>query len=420
MSQPAKNGAVLKFPEHFLWGTATSTTQIEGHIENEWTDFVARDGRNCRIACDSYHRYAEDIEWMRQIGVNAYRMGIEWSRLQSEPYGPLNEAELARYVNQLDRLNQAGIVPMVVLHHFSNPRWIVSQGAWTNADTIPAFVHFVTKLVAALRGHVRLWNTFNEPDTYACCGYLIGEFPPLKKFRVDSFRTVIKNMAVAHHEVCRMIREAGSAMGTVEVGFSKNWTFFKPHSPNSPWDAAIAAFTHWQVNSFVLECFVGANKKGASTFLGVNYYGRIRFRNLQPLVPTNGYSLEELARLGVECDDMLERYPAGLEAALHELYGYCGLPIYLTEHGSSSSDEAFRERDLKENLAALHRAISGGVDVRGFYYWSLLDNFEWQFGYSKKFGLLDVDFSDARLPRKMKPLAWLYRKVCLENAIGHV
>src|SRR5580658_1832024 len=155
MPQPATNGKLLKFPGQFLWGTATATTQIEGHINNEWTDFVARDGRNCRVACDSYHRYAEDIEWMRQIGVNAYRMGIEWSRLQSGPRATLNASELARYVDQLDRLNAAGIAPMVVLHHFSNPPWINSSGGWTNAETIPAFVDFVTRLVAALRGHVR-------------------------------------------------------------------------------------------------------------------------------------------------------------------------------------------------------------------------------------------------------------------------
>ena len=116
---------------------------------------------------------------------------------------------------------------------------------------------------------------------------------------------------------------------------------------------------------------------------------------------------------------MLERHPTGLEFALKELHQRCGLPIYLTEHGSSSTDEAFRERDLRDNLAALHRAIAAGVDVRGFYYWSLLDNFEWQFGYSKKFGLLEVNFSDDRLPRKMNPLAHIYRKVCLENSIGH-
>ncbi|MGP8198702.1 MAG: glycoside hydrolase family 1 protein [Limisphaerales bacterium] len=418
-SSPAKNGKLLKFPDQFLWGTATAATQIEGHINNEWTDFVARDGRTCHPACDSYHRYAEDIEWMSRLGVNSYRMGIEWSRLQSEARGPLHPAELARYIDQLDRLNAAGIVPMVVLHHFSNPPWINALGGWTNPAAIPAFVDFATRLVVALRGHVRIWNTFNEPDTYASCGYLIGEFPPLRKGRLLSFRAVVRNMAEAHEQVCGVIRDAGSALGTVEVGFSKNWTFFQPYNKFSPWDALFTAFVHGQMNRFVLDSFLGGERKAAATFLGVNYYGRMRFRNLKPLVPTVGFSHQELARLGVECDDMLERHPIGLESALREMYQDCRLPIYLTEHGCSSSDEAFRERDLKENLAALHRAIAGGVDVRGFYYWSLLDNFEWQFGYSKKFGLLGVDFSDARLPRKMKPLAQIYRQVCLDNSIGH-
>jgi beta-glucosidase len=417
MTEMARNGK-LKFPDQFLWGTATSTTQIEGHIDNEWTDFVARDGQTCRIACDSYHRYAEDIEWMGRIGVNAYRMGIEWSRLQSEARGPLNETELARYVDQLDRLAAAGITPMIVLHHFSNPPWVNVVGGWTNSATIGVFIDFVKKLVPALRGHVRFWNTFNEPDTYACCGYLIGEFPPLRKGRLDLFRDVVRNMAIAHEQACAIIRDAGSALGPVEVGFSKNWTFFQPYSRTSPWDIVIAGFCHQQINRFVLDSFLDDGRNKAATFLGVNYYGRIRFRNLQPLVPTFGFSLEELSRLGVECDDMLERHPTGLESALRQLHKEAGLPIYLTEHGSSSADEAFRERDLRENLAAMHRAIAGGVDVRGFYYWSLLDNFEWQFGYSKKFGLLSVDFSHETLPRKMKPLAEIYRRVCQENSIG--
>ncbi len=417
MSAIAKNGSLLKFPPNFLWGTATSTTQIEGHINNEWTDFVARDGGHCRIACNSYHRYAEDIEWMRQLGVNAYRMGIEWSRLQPVQGAELDQIELARYIDQLDRLRMAGIEPMVVLHHFSNPPWLNAIGGWTNSAAIPAFVDYTTKLAKALRGHIRLWNTFNEPDTYACCGYLIGEFPPLQKWRVDSFRAVVRNMGLAHEEACHVIREAGSALGPVEVGFSKNWTYFKPYSHAYPWDVMIATLTHRLLNHYVMECFMDGKKKTASTYLGVNYYGRIRFRRLQPLVPTNGYSREELSKLGVECDDMLERHPAGLESALRELHRYSGLPIYVTEHGSSSDDEAFRERDLRDNLAAVHRAIQGGVEIRGFYYWSLLDNFEWQFGYAKKFGLIEVDFSADHLPRRMKPLGEMYRRICAENAV---
>lgn len=417
MAECSNNLQSLKFPEGFFWGTATSTTQIEGHIQNEWTDFIARDGSSCQIACDSYHRYVEDIEWMGKLGVNTYRTGIEWSRLQTKAYGQLDQAELGRYVDQIDRLNAAGIVPMVVLHHFSNPPWINALGGWTNRRTISAFVDYAGKLVSALRSRVRIWNTFNEPDTYAFCGYVIGEFPPRQKARLGAFRNIIRNMAEAHEQVCRLIRAAGSGMGDVEVGFSKNWTFFQPHRRLSPWDAAIATLAHSQFNRFVLETFLKGSRRKAATFLGVNYYGRIRFRNLKPLIPTCGFSCEELASMGIDCDDMLERHPRGLESALLEIHRKCGLPIYLTEHGSSSADEAFRERDLRENLAAMHRAINRGVDMRGFYYWSLMDNFEWQFGYSKKFGLLRVDFNSDLRPREMKPLAQTYRKICRENAI---
>ena len=150
--QPEQDGKSMKFPDGVPVGNRHVATQIEGHVNNEWTGFVARDGNTCGIACNSYHQYAEDIQWMRQLGVNSYRMGIEWSRLQSQAQGPLNQAELARYVDQLDQLKAAGIVPMVVLHHFSNPPWINDMGGWTNARTIPAFVDYVTKLAAALRG----------------------------------------------------------------------------------------------------------------------------------------------------------------------------------------------------------------------------------------------------------------------------
>jgi beta-glucosidase len=417
MLKRSTNGEWLTFPDGFLWGTATSTTQIEGHSDNEWTDFVARDGSTCPIACDSYHRYAEDVEWMRKLGVNAYRMGIEWSRLQTQAYGPLSQPELARYTDQIDRLNAAGVVPMVVLHHFSNPPWINAIGGWINPVTIPAFVDYVGKLVDALSSRVRMWNTFNEPDTYGCCGFVIGEFPPLLKGRLRAFRRVVRNMADAHEQVSRLIRKKGSDLGPVEVGFSKNWTHFQAHRRGSPWDAVLAAFAHSQFNDFVLNAFLGGSRRTAATFLGVNYYGRIRFQNLKPLLPTCGFSREQLFNMGVECDDMLERHPAGLESALVRMYQKFPLPIYLTEHGSSSTDEAFRERDLRENLKALHRAIGRGIPIRGFYYWSLLDNFEWQFGFSKKFGLLSVDFSNDSRPRAMKPLAQVYRRICLGNSL---
>ncbi len=412
------NGKVLSFPPGFLWGTATSPTQVEGHIENEWTPFTAPDGGNCRIACDHYHRYPEDIGWMSKLGVNAYRFGIEWSRLQSTPFAPLNQHELARYVDVLDRLRAASITPMVVLHHFSNPPWINALGGWTNAATIPAFVDYVTRLVAALKERVYLWNTFNEPDTYACVAYLLGGFPPQRKWQLRQFRKVIAHMAQAHVQASRVIQHECNAGRKPEVGIAKNWTFFHAYKDFSPWDRTTAFGCHYTFNKFVLDAFLGGGRRHASTFVGLNYYGRVRFRHFQAMIPASGAPVKTLKEFGFVCDDMVERYPEGLGKILPYLHRKFHLPIYITEHGAASDDEQFRERDLRENLAVLHGAIQSGVDVRGFFYWSLLDNFEWHFGYTKKFGLLRVDFADEKLPRSMKPLASVYAEMCRANSMS--
>jgi len=409
---------LLKFPPGFLWGTATSPTQVEGHIDNEWTHFTAQDGGHCRVACDHYHRYPEDIEWMARLGTNAYRFGIEWGRLQSAAFAPLNQDELTRYVDLLDRLIAKNITPMVVLHHFSNPPWINSIGGWTNAQTIPAFVDYVRKLVAALKGKVFLWNTFNEPDTYACVAYLLGGFPPQRKWKLGEFRRVISHMARAHVQASRIIRREGVFAGRKpEVGIAKNWTFFHAHQKFSPWDRLTAFGCHYTFNKFVLDAFLGGGRRKASTFIGLNYYGRVRFRHFRALIPASGAPVKTLKEFGFVCDDMVERYPKGLVKILSYLHRKFRLPIYITEHGAASSDENFRARDLRENLAALHGAMAGGVDVRGFFYWSLLDNFEWQFGYTKKFGLLAVDFMDPKLPRKPKALAEVYSQICRKNLL---
>ena len=409
---------ILKFPPGFLWGTATSPTQVEGHIENEWTHFTAQDGGNCRIACDHYHRYPEDVAWMQKLGTNAYRFGIEWSRLQSAPFARLNQTELARYIDLLDRLHTAGLTPMVVLHHFSNPPWINAGGGWTNAATIPAFVDFVRQLVAALKDRVQLWNTFNEPDTYACVAYLLGGFPPQRKWQLGQFRKVIGHMARAHVQASRIIRRDGVVGNRQpEVGIAKNWTFFHAYKRFSPWDRLTAFGCHYVFNKFVLDAFLGGWRRKASTFIGLNYYGRVRFHHFRAMIPASGAPVKTLKDFGFVCDDMVERYPEGLEKILAYLHRKFRRPIFITEHGAASADENFRARDLKQNLGALHRSLQSGVDVRGFFYWSLLDNFEWQFGYTKKFGLLAVDFADEKRTRSPKPLAEVYTKICRKNGI---
>jgi beta-glucosidase/6-phospho-beta-glucosidase/beta-galactosidase len=149
----------------------------------------------------------------------------------------------------------------------------------------------------------------------------------------------------------------------------------------------------------------------------LNYYGRVRFHHFNAMIPASGAPVKRLKDFGFVCDDMVERYPEGMEKILAYLHRKFHLPIYITEHGAASNDEHFRERDLRENLAALHRSIQSGTDVRGFFYWSLMDNFEWQFGYTKKFGLFAVNFTDAKLPRSPKPLAGVYAQICQENSL---
>jgi beta-glucosidase len=262
-----------------------------------------------------------------------------------------------------------------------------------------------------LKERVYLWNTFNEPDTYASLTYLIGGFPPFHKWRFRSYRRVIRHMADAHVQVSRVIRQNKFSRAP-EIGVAKNWTYFEAFQKYSIWDRALATACHHAFNRFVLDEFLGGRRHGDSTFLGVNYYGRARLNHFQALVPTNGVSEERLKRLGVICDDMFERHPAGFGKILKKFHRRYGLPIYITEHGAASTDDAFRIRDLTEHLHELRGAMHDGVDVRGFFYWSLLDNFEWQFGYSKKFGLLSVDFNDEKLPRRMTKVGEFYRGVC--------
>jgi beta-glucosidase len=225
-------------------------------------------------------------------------------------------------------------------------------------------------------------------------------------------------MAAAHVKASRIIRREGIFGGRKpEVGIAKNWTFFHAYKNFSPWDRATAFGCHYTFNKFVLDAFLGGGRRKASTFIGLNYYGRVRFHHFRAMIPASGAPVKTLNEFGFVCDDMVERYPAGLEKILSYLDRKFKLPIYITEHGAASPDEIFRERDLRENLAALHGAMADGVDVRGFFYWSLLDNFEWQFGYTKKFGLLAVDFADEKLPRAPKPLAEVYAQICRENSI---
>jgi beta-glucosidase len=298
------------------------------------------------------------------------------------------------------------------LHHFSNPPWVISMGGWLNPAVVSAFADYVGRLVPVLKDRVWLWNTFNEPDTYASLTHLLGGFPPFNKWKFFAYGKTIRHMAQAHLRAAEIIRREGNGARTPEVGIAKNWTFFDAFQAHALWDHLLAEISHHAFNRFVLDVFLRGRRREASTFLGVNYYGRARLNNFQALVPTNGVPLGRLKELGIVSDDMFERHPAGFGKLLKKFHRRYRLPMYITEHGAASADEDFRIQDLVLHLQELQAAMKDGADVRGFFYWSLLDNFEWQFGYSKKFGLVSVDFQDGNLPRKMTRVGEFYRSIC--------
>ena len=413
----------VRFPAGFLWGTATSPTQVEGGTQNEWTGVKARDGSDTSRACDHLRRFEEDVGWMRELGANTYRFGMEWSRLQHEPYGELDRAALDRYLGMLGLLRDRGIEPMLVLHHFSNPPWVVEKGGWANPETADVFADYATKLAGAAREFVSLWNTFNEPDAYASCTHVTGEFPPFERLRVLRFRKVILHMAGAHRRIYRAIHDGAGRGREPRVGFTKHHAFFEPFRPWHPIDALSAAAIDRGFNRFVLDAFLGGEGARCSDYLGLNYYGRVRLRNFTGLAPLHGASREALAKAGILCDDMFEQFPEGMGAAATALHRAHSLPIYVTENGAATTDENFRTECLVNCLHHLGAAIGAGsaigagADVRGFFYWSLLDNFEWMFGFSKKYGLVEVDFSDPALPRRMKRTGAIYRTISERNSL---
>ncbi len=218
---------------------------------------------------------------------------------------------MARYVHLLDCLKEQNITPMVVLHHFSNPPWISAGGGWLNPATIPAFVDYATKLASALKERVYLWNTFNEPDTLRIVDLFNRWFSAVSQMAFS----LLPESDQTHGRGARPGEprhpRQGNGNRTAEVGIAKNWTYFEAFQKYSPWDHALATACHHTFNRFVLDAFLGGRRREASTYLGVNYYGRARLNHFQALVPTNGVSNERLRQLGVVCDDMFERHPSG-------------------------------------------------------------------------------------------------------------
>jgi len=387
--------ATFHFPKDFLWGTATAAHQVEGNNTNNdwWAWEQADDSRpQSGLTCDWWNRAEEDIERMAALHTNAHRLSIEWSRIEPSP-AIWDYDAIDRYRVILTAMRRAGIQPMVTLHHFSNPMWVAEQGGWLNPDVVAWFKRFVAKAVAELVDLCDTWCTINEPNVYASEGYILGSWPPGHANIGESLQ-VLFHMLQAHAAAYELIHDM---QPRAQVGLAIHMTLWEPWSTSFLNRWAAKRLDH-AFNGLTLEALkdgrwrppIGRKIeepkfKNTSDWIGLNYYQRYEaFFDLR--APTRLF-LSYRTRPGHETGPAHwgEIYPEGLFLLLRRLYRQFGLPIYITENGRPDEHDTKRPRFILEHLHQVWRAVSFNWPVRGYYFWSLLDNFEWAEGYDPRF-----------------------------------
>jgi beta-glucosidase len=403
-----------KFPDGFLWGTALSSHQAEGgNDKNDWWDWEQQPGRildgvRSGRACDHYNRYEEDFDIAKSLNTNAHRLSIEWSRIEPVE-GQWNRAEVEHYRKVLTALRKRGMTSMVTCWHFTLPRWFAAKGGWEATDAIRTFRRYVEFLAKELGDLVDIWCTINEPNVFLGQAYGIGVWPPGVKSQLRSIH-VFSKMCRAHRAAYKAIhrtldREDRKAM----VGIAQNVITFEPYRKYNILDNLFIFFAD---KFFNRQFFIWT--PGLHDYIGINYYFHYRVQSR----PSKASSLFfEVHTENRETSDVgWEVNPPGIFEAVMSMRRY-GKPIYITENGMANGDDGKRPRVLIATLKELYHAIKAGADVRGYFHWSLLDNYEWEKAFAPRFGLVAVDYHTLkRTPRRS---AWVYAEICKENGIPH-
>ncbi|MFP3900052.1 MAG: glycoside hydrolase family 1 protein [Acidimicrobiia bacterium] len=388
----------IAFPEGFLWGTATAAHQIEGgNWNNDWWAWEHAEGTPCAEpsgdACDSWNRRDADVALLADLGVGTYRFSVEWSRIEPEP-GEWSHAAVDHYRRHCEALLARGIEPTVTFHHFTTPRWVAARGAWEDPATADLFAAFCGRLAGELGDVMRRACTINEPNIVATVGWLLGFFPPGRTDR--QLRARVNDVFVdAHRRAVDAIRAAAPG---VPVGLTLSMTEYQAVDGGEERVARMRAGME--------DVFLDAT--GGDDFLGVQTYSRLRLGPDGVLGPEPGV---EVLPMGYEY------WPSALEACLRRAWERTGgeVPLLVTENGIGTSDDAQRIRYVSAALAGVRRALDDGIDVGGYTYWSLLDNFEWAYGYRPRFGLVAVD--RRTFERAPKPSAAWFAEVVRTNAL---
>lgn len=457
----ASRSAQTRFPASFVWGSATASYQIEGAWnedgkgESIWDTFSrvsgnVLNGDTGEVADDHYHRYQDDVRLMQQLGLKAYRYSIAWPRVLPEGQGAVNEAGLDFYDRLTDMLLEAGVQPFVTLYHWDLPQALQDKGGWGNRAIVEHFACYTEAVVQRLGDRVKNWITLNEPQVFAYLGHYHGRHAPgLRSLQLAN--QVAHNALVTHGRAVSVIR---ALWPDASAGITLNLSLAYPAS-DRPADRQAARISDGMAFRWFLDPLYGRGYPQdmltfygdaapvieaddldviatPTDFLGINYYSNRFVRSVSADVDGNGVTPlkpDELVQAGYEVTEMgWPVMPDGLRELLvrvHRQYHPRG--IYITENGAAFDDKVEDDagghvvRDprrveyLKEHFAAARRAISDGVPLRGYFVWSLLDNFEWAFGYSKRFGIVYVDYETQE--RVLKDSAKYFQKVIASNEV---
>jgi beta-glucosidase len=420
--------ATFNIPKTFLWGTATASHQVEGkNTNNNWYRWEQEghilDGSQSGLACDWWGgRWREDFDRAAETGQGAHRLSIEWSRIQPDP-DRWDESALDHYRQIVRGAKERGLIPMVTLHHFTDPIWLADLGGWENENVIQLFQAYVQKVVEGLQDTVSMWCTINEPNTLNHCGYLLGIFPPGKS-SIRSLYRVILNQIKAHTQAYHTIHKIQPG---AQVGLAHHYRGIRPAKNWSPldrrWTKTASSLFNDSIpvalNTGVLR-FFGLRKsipkaRGTQDFFGLNYYSGelVAFDLLKPGNFFANTYIDPEAELSP--NGFISNQPENFFYGIKWAAGF-GLPVYITENGVEDAEDGFRRKFLIQHIHQLWRAVNFNLPVRGYFHWTLVDNFEWERGWSQRFGLWSLNTETQA--RQKRQSADLYEAICKGSALS--
>ena len=420
----------VEFPKKFLWGAATSAYQIEGELTNNnwfvWETTKQANGRD-RImrgevagkAANHYKLYKEDVKLIADFGLNAYRFSIEWSRIEPQE-GKFDPKAIEHYRSLIRELRRRGVEPMITLHHFTDPLWFTAKGGFEKEENLHYWLRYANRMFSEYQHEVQYWSTFNEFNLYPLSGYLEGGFPPGKTdFKLSC--EVTRNMLLGHIRTYESFKKAsfskkhlvGAIIAVLEARPFNRWfimDWLAAYHEERFWMGAMLEF--FQTGKYQISLpfqgsytFNDTDGVRAMDFFGINYYTR----TAAIFNPFKTPMFSRLQMSGFPKSDMgWAIYPEGLYYAVKRI-SHIGVPMIITENGLADASDTQRGLFIRQHLYALSEVMKEGYDVRGYYFWSLLDNFEWLEGYDKRFGLYAVDYKTFK--RTLREGSKEYQKV---------